>query len=68
MSENSRQLTMESKIGELYASPIGHDAIYKVLLQLGLSEKIIQSPMISNLKLSTVAARVFDTPTPHKAL
>lgn len=56
MSENSRQLTMESKIGELYASPIGHDAIYKVLLQLGLSEKIIQNPMISNLKLSTVAA------------
>ena len=44
MNRDNRKLTMESKIGELYASPIGHDAIYKVLLQLGISEKVIQNP------------------------
>lgn len=56
MNRDNRKLTMESKIGELYASPIGHDAIYKVLLQLGISEKVIQNPMIANLRLGTVAS------------
>jgi len=37
----SKQLTLNSKVGELYATPVGHDTIAKVLLQLGLSEKVI---------------------------
>ena len=37
----NKKLTYESKIGELYASPIGHDTIAKVLMQLGISEKMI---------------------------
>ena len=28
------QLTLNSKIGSFYASPIGHDVIFKVLMQL----------------------------------
>lgn len=55
MSKRQGALTVDSKIGELYANPIGHDAMYKVLLQLGLSEKLILNPIVSNLKLSTVA-------------
>lgn len=43
------------RVGELYANPIGHDALHKVLLQLNVSEKLIQNPLIANLKLSTIA-------------
>ena len=50
-----KKLTLESKIGELYKSPIGHDALAKVLLQLGVSEKVLTNPIVSNLKLKTIA-------------
>jgi len=52
----SKQLTLNSKVGELYATPVGHDTIAKVLLQLGLSEKVITNGLVSNLKLKTLAA------------
>ena len=53
-ADMSKKLTYESKIGELYASPIGHDTIAKVLMQLGISEKAITNPIVSNLKLKTI--------------
>ncbi len=53
MNQN-RKLNFDSKIGELYASPIGHDTIAKVLMQLGISEKVITNPLVSNLKLKTI--------------
>ena len=49
-------ITMESRLGEVYATTVGHDAFYKVLLQLGISEKLILNPIVSRLKLKTVAA------------
>ena len=49
-------LTMNSKIAELYANPIGHDVIGKVLMQLGISDKAITNPVVGNLKLSAVAS------------
>ena len=55
MGEQRKKLTLESRLGEAYATPIGHDAIGKVLLQLGLSEKLITNPLVGNLKLSTIA-------------
>jgi len=58
MKERNNQaskLTLESKIGSFYASPIGHDVIFKVLMQLGLSEKLITNKLVSNMKLKTVA-------------
>ena len=54
MSAN-KKLTLDSKVGELYASPVGHDTIAKVLLQLGVSEKLITNGLVSNLKLKTLA-------------
>jgi len=51
---NGKKLSYNSKIGELYASPIGHDTIAKVLMQLGISEKMITNPLVSNLKLKTI--------------
>ena len=55
MKSEKKQLTPDSTIGELYENPVGHDALAKILLQLGLSEKVITNPIISNLKLKTVA-------------
>ena len=51
----NKQLTLNSKVGELYATPVGHDTIAKVLMQLGLSEKVITNGIVSNLKLKTLA-------------
>lgn len=57
MKENSKReiVTLESKIGELYATPVGHDTMAKVLLQVGIPEKIITNGLVSNLKLKTIA-------------
>ena len=49
--KNHKKLTYESKIKDIYASPIGHDTIAKVLMQLGISEKMITNPVVGNLKL-----------------
>ena len=54
MMENNK-LTLESKIGDLYRTPVGHDAIVKVLLQLGIPEKVITKGLISNMKLKYLA-------------
>ena len=58
MKEKSNQkanLTLNSKIGAFYQTPIGHDTIFKVLMQMGLSEKLITNKLVSNMKLKTVA-------------
>ena len=54
-SNHPSKLTLDSKIGNFYASPIGHDVIFKVLMQLGLSEKLITNKFVSNMKLKTLA-------------
>ena len=56
MSKSQKLLTMKSKVKDIYENPIGHDIIDKVLLQLGKSEKIITNKLVSNQKLSTIAA------------
>jgi oligo-1,6-glucosidase len=50
-----RELDLNSKIKEVYANPIGHDVIYKLLLQLNKKENLITNPVVSNMKLKTVA-------------
>jgi oligo-1,6-glucosidase len=50
-----RELDLNSRIKEVYANPIGHDVIYKLLLQLNKKENLITNPVVSNLKLKTVA-------------
>ena len=51
----NKKLSLESKIGDIYSSPVGHDAIAKVLLQLGIPEKAITNRMVSNMKLKYLA-------------
>ncbi len=53
--ENNK-LTIESRIGELYKTPVGHDTLAKVLLQLGIPEIAITNPVVSNLKLKSVSS------------
>ncbi len=50
-----RKLDLNSKIKEVYANPIGHDVIDKLLLQLNKKEKLITNPIVGNLKLKTAA-------------
>ena len=49
------KLTYDSRVKDLYQNPVGHDALARVLLQLGLPETIITNPAVANLKLRTVA-------------
>lgn len=49
------KLTYDSRIKDLYQNPVGHDALARVLLQLGLPEQAITNPAVANLKLRTVA-------------
>ncbi|MBD5456856.1 MAG: alpha-glucosidase [Lachnospiraceae bacterium] len=55
MESKEYWLTYDSSIGELYRNPVGHDALAKVILQLGLPEQVITNPIISNVKLRTIA-------------
>ena len=50
----SREITRKSKIKEIYATPVGHDVLFKVLMQLGKSESLILNPIVGNLRLSTL--------------
>lgn len=53
--KRNKKLTMGSTLGELYANPVGHDALAKVLMQLNVPEKVLTNGLVSNLKLKTVA-------------
>jgi oligo-1,6-glucosidase len=51
----NKKLDLNSRIKEVYANPVGHDVIYKLLLQLNKKEYLITNPVIANLRLKTVA-------------
>lgn len=48
------KIDLHSKIKDVYANPIGHDILYKLLLQLNKSEKLITNPIVKNLRLKTL--------------
>lgn len=48
------KLTLNSRVKEVYKNPIGHDIIYKLLLQMNKSEKLITNPMVGSIKLKTL--------------
>lgn len=41
----------QTKIKEVYANPVGHDVIDKLLLQMGKTNKVVKNPFVANLKL-----------------
>lgn len=48
-------LTMESTVGEVYNTPIGHDILFKILMQVGKPEFTITNPLVSHMKLKQIA-------------
>lgn len=48
-------ISLESRISDVYKTPVGHDIFSKLLLQLGKSEKLILNPLVGNLKLKALA-------------
>ena len=51
----NRQLTMDSRIKEVFKHPVGHDILAKVLLQTGMSSALINNPVVGNMKLKHVS-------------
>ena len=45
------KITKQSKIGELYNTTVGHDALEKVLMQLNIPTSAITNPIVSNIKV-----------------
>ncbi len=52
--EGDIMITSNSTIKEVYATPIGHDVLKKVLMQLGLSDSAIQGPLVGNIRLKNL--------------
>lgn len=47
-------LTIDSRIKDVYANPVGRDIIKKLLLQTGRKDIIIKNPIVFNLKLKVL--------------
>lgn len=43
-----------SKIKDIYATPVGHDIISKLLMQLGMSDNAVTNPVIGNIKFKSL--------------
>lgn len=55
---NTKKLTRQNKIKELYNTPIGRDTIDKVMLQLGIPATAVTNPVVSNIRLQTLEKMV----------
>ena len=49
-----KKITMESRMREVWNTPVGHDILAKVLMQAGMSEKVLTNPLTGNLKLKNL--------------
>ena len=49
-------ITMQSRVRDIYAHPIGRDIIDKILMQMGRSTKWITNPLVASLRLSGLQA------------
>lgn len=47
-------LTVNNRIKDIYAHPVGRDIIKKILLQMGHGESIVQNPVVGNIKLKVL--------------
>lgn len=47
-----KQLTMQSRLKDIYASPVGHDILGKVLMQLGIGDWVVTNPIVGNITLN----------------
>lgn len=49
-----KEITMNSRIRDVWNTPVGHDILAKVLLQAGISEKVLTNPLTGSLKLKNL--------------
>lgn len=47
-------ISMQSRVRDIYAHPIGRDVLDKILMQMGRSSKWITNPFVGSLRLSTL--------------
>lgn len=50
----TEKLTQDSTLKEVYASPVGHDVLQKILLQYGVASGFLEKGPAGSLKLKTV--------------
>ena len=51
-------ITLDSKVKEVYAHPVGHDIIRRVLLQLGMGSAVIENPVVGNMNLKQLQKKL----------
>ena len=47
-------ITYESRVKEVYQSPLGKDMIDQLFLQMGLKDSILKNPIVKKMKMKTV--------------
>lgn len=57
--KNPARITLDSRVADLYANPVGHDALAKVLMQLNLSDSLLTNPLVAGMKLKRLAALTY---------
>ena len=56
------KITENSSLKEVWATPVGHDVLAKILMQMGISEGVIKAPIVRSLKLGKVMQLAKRTP------
>lgn len=54
----NEKLTMKSSLREVYAHPVGHDILKKIMLQTGMQERLLDNRITGAMSLQAVAALV----------
>lgn len=52
----NKKISLNSKIKDLIALPIGHDIVFRLFLQTGFSFSLLKNPLILNIKLKHLAS------------
>ena len=55
ISETAMEITMDSRIKNVWAHPVGHDVLQKILLTMGISQGAVDNPVTGNLTLRSLA-------------
>lgn len=54
--EKNKIITLDSKIKDVYAHPVGHDILKRILFAVNKKESLLLNPIIGNVKLKTLSS------------
>ena len=57
-----KKITENSSLKQVWTTPVGHDVLAKILMQMGISEGVIKAPVVRGLKLGKVMQLAKRTP------